>query len=37
MWILTGDKVETAAFICRSTGLVKTGRPMRMLVNKTLE
>lgn len=37
MWILTGDKVETAAYICRSTGLVKTNRPIYIVVNQTRE
>ena len=31
LWILTGDKLETAKHICLSTGLAKRSRPVRVL------
>lgn len=31
LWILTGDKLETVSHICRSTGLIKRGRELRIL------
>lgn len=31
LWILTGDKLETAQHICKSTGLVKRTRTVRIL------
>ena len=32
---MTGDKLETAAHICRSTGLVKRSRVLKVLADKT--
>lgn len=37
MWILTGDKLETAKHICVSTGLAKRSRPIRVLTGDTNE
>lgn len=31
IWILTGDKLETAAHICRSIGIVKPSRKLKIL------
>ena len=33
LWILTGDKVETAAHICKSTGLVKNNKDLIIINN----
>lgn len=35
LWILTGDKLETAKHICVSTGLAKRSRPIRVLTADT--
>ena len=35
MWILTGDKLETAKHICVSTGLAKRSRPIKVLTADT--
>lgn len=34
LWILTGDKLETAQHICTSTGLAKRNRPVKLLTVK---
>lgn len=34
LWILTGDKLETAQHICTSTGLAKRSRPIKVLTTK---
>ena len=35
IWILTGDKLETAAHICRSIGIVKPSRKLKILTLET--
>ena len=34
-WILTGDKLETAAHICQSIGIVNRDRPLEKLTCKS--
>ena len=33
-WILTGDKLETAAHICKSIGIVNWERPLKIYNKK---
>ena len=35
LWVLTGDKLETAKHICLSTGLAKRSRPIKVLEANT--
>lgn len=37
LWILTGDKLETAQHICTSTGLAKRNRPIKVFTPKNDE
>ena len=35
LWIITGDKLETVSHVCRSTGLIKRGRDIKILPKMT--